>query len=909
MKLKKCALKLMGYGLGQVLGEAGKHGAVFIQARLESQADQLRSCIIHAHRRAWQAVGMALGGVGLMKRMVQDADTRDAADTLKQVIAELQWDEQPEEFRQVCLKEWQDARRQGLLSYHTIENDELAEEVTRWPIHQSIDDLFAGAEKAMQQLAGDLEETHPRLARLIVMTRPGQPPMLAAIFAFCLRNEIRKHDELVDELNLTALRRLSEGQKAILEKLNQVCAQLDARFDRLFDQLDQIADTVNETNEAVRASHEAIDKLHRKVDELLAGKAIPRQGPLREQDSFSIRGDAERRLVRQLLAHYRDLDEDMRRRYPDLLNGLGRLQVGAGDYVEAQQSFQTAATYRNESGDRAEELYNAFQAAIEARDWETALDNARDAWRLDPERYTLFPLNKYEVRKILGAGGFGIVFLCTDRHSSCDVVIKTLRTDSLDRDASDIFREAGVLFELHHENIVAARTANYADRAEQRPYLVMDYFAGSNLDDDALRGELGEADTITIACQVAQALHAAHAAGIYHRDLKPGNVLVRRESAQWQVRVIDFGLAFKSAVLTGSVNSGDRSVIGSAIAGTAGYAPPEQMGQLPGVVVGPKSDIYAFGKMLGFLLYGTLNWKPRHRDRISPQLNKLIDRCTDDDPAFRPESFDAVLGELEQASRKPPRYEQPIAQTNPLQHVFKAIRNTGTRFTAHLTPDPDVPVRAEPVMSGNAETSLGELEVLAARRLPYGFLVNMGLWSVEHCRRSLDVVQEPKVAIAQVRSLLLAQGRLIEEGAKPTAACHGVTGILGAGFCKLSPVLVHVEAVMPFNDGVCVLRVTAVAQESMIKQGFADKTVARVIKYLKARSSVSGNSSGLQFGWNDWWYMTAGCSSVGCAGLFAISFSTLGGDGSGGVMVLVLTILFGSFGILYLSRVGKRKQE
>ncbi len=83
-------------------------------------------------------------------------------------------------------------------------------------------------------------------------------------------------------------------------------------------------------------------------------------------------------------------------------------------------------------------------------------------------------------------------------------------------------------------------------------------------------------------------------------------------------------------------------MIGMAIAGTAGYAPPEQLGSHD-FAVGPRSDVFACGKLLGFLLYGTLNWKPRHREHISQGLNKLVDQCTDDDPEFRPKDLGKVL--------------------------------------------------------------------------------------------------------------------------------------------------------------------------------------------------------------------------------------------------------------------------
>ncbi len=128
-------------------------------------------------------------------------------------------------------------------------------------------------------------------------------------------------------------------------------------------------------------------------------------------------------------------------------------------------------------------------------------------------------------------------------------------------------------------------------------YLVMDYFDGVTLADHVARnGPLTPESLVALARPVAEALQAAHGRGILHRDIKPANLLVRQEGSAWRVKVIDFGLALglKALQSAATTNKLGRTVVGSSIAGTPDYAPPEQLGKLTGVPVGRYSDIYSF---------------------------------------------------------------------------------------------------------------------------------------------------------------------------------------------------------------------------------------------------------------------------------------------------------------------------
>src|SRR5205823_1033439 len=121
---------------------------------------------------------------------------------------------------------------------------------------------------------------------------------------------------------------------------------------------------------------------------------------VRPSDSLSIRGDSERRLVKELVLRYRGLPDEQRTHLPALLNAIGKLEIAAGDFSAAQRDFEAVAGLVVDPQAQAEAHANAYQAALERRDFDAALVELRQAVRLDPARFSPFPLDKYEPKKI-----------------------------------------------------------------------------------------------------------------------------------------------------------------------------------------------------------------------------------------------------------------------------------------------------------------------------------------------------------------------------------------------------------------------------------------------------------------------------------------------------------------------------
>src|SRR5215831_13780864 len=148
-------------------------------------------------------------------------------------------------------------------------------------------------------------------------------------------------------------------------------------------------------------------------------------------------------------------------------------------------------------------------------------------------------IGHYEILEKLGEGGMGVVYKARDTRLNRFVAIKLLPADKLaDEDRLRRFtREARTASALNHPNIV---TIHDIASDGGRPYIVMEYVAGKTLDDLIPRKGIRLNETLKIAVQIADALAAAAAAGVIHRDIKPGNVMVNDSGL---VKVLDFGLA------------------------------------------------------------------------------------------------------------------------------------------------------------------------------------------------------------------------------------------------------------------------------------------------------------------------------------------------------------------------------
>ncbi len=256
---------------------------------------------------------------------------------------------------------------------------------------------------------------------------------------------------------------------------------------------------------------------------------------------------------------------------------------------------------------------------------------------------------RFHLEELIAIGGMGEVWRAKDQALGRYVAVKLLRPEYLHDEVTLLrFRaEAQHAGLLNHPGI--AQVYDYQDASPERPaYLVMELVDGPSLAGVLAGGPLDPRRTADVLAQAAAALHAAHAAGVLHRDIKPGNLLLARDG---RVKVTDFGIAQSS-------RTGHLTQTGALI-GTTGYLAPERVS---GRSATAASDLYA----LGIVGYECLTGRPpfqgeplqvalAHLDRDLPglppeclgqaggaELAALIADLTAKKPAARPVSADVV---------------------------------------------------------------------------------------------------------------------------------------------------------------------------------------------------------------------------------------------------------------------------
>ncbi len=209
-------------------------------------------------------------------------------------------------------------------------------------------------------------------------------------------------------------------------------------------------------------------------------------------------------------------------------------------------------------------------------------------------------LGPYEIVEPLGAGGMGEVYRARDTRLDRTVAIKVLSghlsANPMLKERFD--REARAISSLSHPHICSLYDVGHQDEVD---YLVMEYLEGESLADRIKEGPLPPEQVINLGAEIAQALSAAHRAGVVHRDLKPGNIMLTREG----VKLLDFGLAkmgvepqVSDSSLTVPISSrhtGDPLTVEGTILGTYQYMAPEQV---EGKEADARTDIFALGAVL-----------------------------------------------------------------------------------------------------------------------------------------------------------------------------------------------------------------------------------------------------------------------------------------------------------------------
>jgi hypothetical protein len=239
-------------------------------------------------------------------------------------------------------------------------------------------------------------------------------------------------------------------------------------------------------------------------------------------------------------------------------------------------------------------------------------------------------LGRYKIIEWRGQGGYGVVFRARDSQSGREVAIKVLRDELRDAVAqrAGFEKEAATAMRLSHANLVEVYGLEHDD--ERRPYIVEQFIDGGSLFDWAHGAPRSADDVVAMMIPVAEAVAYLHRSRLFHRDLKPNNILLDRTGKAY---VSDFGLAIHESELT--VREGE-------VAGTFGYMAPEQIRGRTKRVDG-RTDIWSLGVILYELLSGRLPFGGVSRPSTSAEYYALLSEAIEEND---PEPLRTFVPEL-----------------------------------------------------------------------------------------------------------------------------------------------------------------------------------------------------------------------------------------------------------------------
>ncbi len=295
------------------------------------------------------------------------------------------------------------------------------------------------------------------------------------------------------------------------------------------------------------------------------------------------------------------------------------------------------------------------------RTFESTRDDFNGDFKTAPP--VLKEIDRFEIHRELGRGGFGTVYLAFDQVLKRQIALKLplLSLEGRKRAKESLLREARAAAGLRHPNVV---TIYDVGEANGTLYVAMEYVEGGTLRDRISQGPLCPTEAASIMAKVAEAIHQAHQQGLVHRDLKPSNILL---TPSGEPKVSDFGLM---------VYEDERASQQGEVSGTYPYMSPEQLSGKTTAVDG-RSDIWS----LGIILYECLTGRrpflakdteelveeiaegevkpPRQiNDTIPAELEQLCLQCLQKSPLDRPSNAADVARALRRFAQQPARWKQ-----------------------------------------------------------------------------------------------------------------------------------------------------------------------------------------------------------------------------------------------------------
>jgi eukaryotic-like serine/threonine-protein kinase len=375
-------------------------------------------------------------------------------------------------------------------------------------------------------------------------------------------------------------------------------------------------------------------------------------------------------------------------------------------------------------------------------------------------------LSHYQIRSLLGAGGMGEVYLAEDLNLHRRVALKLLRSDITDKDRLARFeREAYAASSLNHPNIL---TIFEIGQEGESQFIATEFIDGESLKQLLKDSTPPLIEILEIGIQIASALAAAHAAGIIHRDIKPDNIMLRRDHF---VKVVDFGIAKLSEQPdTDTTTEAINLTAPGTVIGTAPYMSPEQV---RGVPVDARTDIWSLGVVLYQTVAGRLPFAARSRGEVIAEILKTEPPALSTLAGGVPDELDRIVTRA-LSKDVDERYQLMADLGHDLKTLKKRLefegelqRSSSSRFAADqgTTPLPSAEaIDAHATQVGGASTADARPDLVTASSIEYlvgeikrnkrGFVISLilfilvlggGTWWILNSTRS-----SPPTAAAEI---------------------------------------------------------------------------------------------------------------------------------------------------------------
>lgn len=705
--LAKAAIQTVAESIGAPLGlhDTGKvAGDVtnWLVNHFSDPSKKLPQALNDSIDKSWQVLEMALEGETFWQRVTASGQLKGFAEQVRHFIEETKRQGLGDPMlNKKALAELRDARKKGHLAVSSGDINQLQGD--GFIKFEAPEKIAKFDEDMVNQLTSKLKSMgYENLCSIAGAKPTGQKPIILIAVRYYFRCRLEQDPALTNGLNSNRLVTIDVQQEKALAGIDQLMTQ----GEELKKLLTETTAVVMETLSVAVESRDNINALKNKFDQAQAENSrylaaiLERIGianrPMRIGDGASMsRGSKETTEALGILKQFETIKAGNNCN-SQIVSTAAKVYSSIGNYDEAVKNFRDAAVLETDSAKKAEQHYNAYMTLLEKKDFNQAIRELVQAVKLDRKRFEPIPVAKYDPKKILGAGGFGVVFLCEHREMKSKLAVKSLMLEKLGGDPDRVLDEARIVGQLDSPSIIKIYDCGFMEqKSKERPYIVMEYFDGTDLFDVIEKqGALPLDDALHIMQQAAKGLQAAHVKGVLHRDVKPHNLLVRKENPnengpQWAVKLIDFGLAMQQKVSdvstvaqlkTGSTMSGN--LVDNSIAGTMEYAAPEQMGRRS-EKVGKYSDAFGWAKMCCYTLFKTTQPLRTHWKNIPEDIADLLERCLTEDPKERPKDFSEIISILEKYRKDT---NGTPTQSNTLQMSTESMT---PKASLHIPPMPD----------------------------------------------------------------------------------------------------------------------------------------------------------------------------------------------------------------------------